>query len=69
MRLSRERQNEDCIIINDDTILFMDDSMTYESIHVHSRIPDTKIGYTQEKIDAVKSYAEKEKMQLNFEKV
>ena len=34
----------------------MDDSPTYEIIDVHSHIPDTKIGYTQEKIDAVKSH-------------
>ena len=33
-----------------------------------THIPDTKIGYTQEKIDAVRSYAEKEKMQLNLKK-
>ena len=46
----------------------MDDSTTYEIIDVHSHIPDTKIGFTQEKIDAVKSYAENEKMQLNLEK-
>ena len=46
----------------------MDDSTTYEIIDVHSHIPDTKIGYTQEKIDAVKSYAEKEKIQLNLKK-
>ena len=46
----------------------MDDSTTYEIIDVHSHIPDAKIGYTQEKIDAVKSYAENEKMQLNLKK-
>ena len=67
-RLPCEGQNDDCIIIDDDTIRFINDSMTYEIIDVHSHISDTKIGYTQEKIDAVKSYAEKEKMQLNLKK-
>ena len=36
LRLPCERQNDDCIIIDDDTILFMDDSTTYEIINVHS---------------------------------
>ena len=66
LRLPCEKQNDDFIIIDDDTILFMDDSTTYEIIDVHSHISDTKIGYTQERIDAVKSYAENEKMQLNL---
>ena len=39
----------------------MDDSTAYEIMDVHSHIPDTMLGYTQEKIDAVKSYAENEK--------
>ena len=68
LRLPCEKQNDDFIIIDDDTILFMDDSTTYEIIDVHSHISDTKIGYTQEKIDAFKSYAENEKMQLNLKK-
>ena len=68
LQLPRERQNDDYVIIDDDTILFMDDSTTYEVIDVHSHIPGTKIGYTQEKFDAVKSYAENEKMQLNLKK-
>ena len=68
LRLPCEKQNGDFILIDDDTILFMEDSTTYEIIDVHSHIPDTKIGYTQEKIDAVKSYAENEKMQLNLKK-
>ena len=42
-------------------------SLTKE-IDVHSHISDTKIGYTQEKIDAVKSYAENGKMQFNLKK-
>lgn len=44
------------------------DSTTYEVIDVHSHIPDTKIGYTQEKIDAFKSYAENEKIQIKLKK-
>ena len=68
LQLPRERQNDDYVIIDDDTVLFMDDSTAYEVTDVHSHIPGTKIGYTQEKFDAVKSYAENEKMQLNLKK-
>ena len=68
LRLPCEKQNDEFFIIDDDRILFMDDSTTCEIIDVHSHISDTKIGYTQEKIDAVKSYAENEKMQLNLKK-
>ena len=61
LQLPCERQNYDYVIIDDDTILFMDDSTTYEVIDVYSHIPGTKISYTQKIIDAVKSYAENEK--------
>ena len=68
LRLPCEKQNDEFIIIDDHTILFMDDSTTYEIIVVHSHISDTKIGYTQGKIDAVKSYAENEKNAIKFKK-
>ena len=46
----------------------MDDSTLYKVIDAHSHIPGTKIGCTQEKIDAVKLCAENEEMQSNLKK-
>ena len=47
----------------------MDDSSTYELIDVHLHTRGTKIDYTQEKIDAVKSYMLRTKNATKFEKV
>lgn len=64
LRLRYERQNDDRVIVDDDTFLLIDDSTTQEVIDVHSHIPDctdTDIGCTQEKVNAIKSYAENKK--------
>ena len=45
LRLSCERENEDYVVIDDDSILFMDDSTTFEVRDVHTHISDANIGY------------------------
>ncbi len=47
-----EWENEDYVVIDDDSILFMNDGTMFEVIHVHTHISGTNIGYTQETIDA-----------------
>ena len=54
-----EWENDDYVVIDDNSILFMDDGTMFEVIDFHTHISGTIIGYTQEKIDAVKVYSDR----------
>ena len=51
-----------------DTILFMDETTSWEALDVHYNISGTEIGNMLKKIESVKTFAENEKMELNAKK-
>ena len=59
--------NEDVVVVVGDTILFMDDTTSWEALDVHN-ISGTEIGNMLKKIESVKTFAENEKMELNAKK-
>ena len=63
-RVAAQEVNDD--VVDEDTILFMDDTTSSEALDVHNHISGTKIGNITKKIDLVKDFAENEKMELNL---
>ncbi len=61
------REN-DHVVVDEDTILFMDDTMVWEALDVCKHISGTEIGNIPKKIDLVRSFAENDKMELNLRK-
>ena len=59
--------NED-VVVDGDTILFMDDTTSWEALDVHYHISGTEIGNMLKKIELVKTFVENEKMELNAKK-
>ena len=60
--------SEACAIIEDDTIMFMDDSTLYEVLDVSNHISGMPIGGLLGKINRVVKFTEDEKMTLNLKK-
>jgi hypothetical protein len=60
--------SEACAIIEDDTMMFMDDSTLYEVLDVSSHISGMPIGGLLRKINRVVKFTEDEKMTLNLKK-
>ena len=58
----------DDFVVDEDTILFMEDTTNWEALDVHNHISGTEIGNISKKIDLVKNIAENEKMELNPKK-
>ena len=52
----------DDVVVDEDTILFMHDTTSWEALDVHNH------GNISKKIDLVKDFAESEKMELNPQK-
>ncbi len=61
------REN-DHVVVDEDTILFMDDTTVWEALAVRNHISGTEIGNIPKKIDLVRSFAENDKMELNLRK-
>ena len=59
--------NEDVVLVGD-TIVFIDDTTSWEALDVHYHISGTEIGNMLKKIESVKTFAENEKMELNAKK-
>ena len=59
--------NEDVVVVGD-TIVFIDDTTSWEALDVHYHISGTEIGNMLKKIESVKTFAENEKMELNAKK-
>ena len=59
--------NEGVVVVGD-TILFIDDTTSWEALNVHYHISGTEIGNVLKKIESVKTFAENEKMELNAKK-
>ena len=59
--------NED-VVVDGDTILFMDDTTSWEALDVQYYISGTEIGNMLKKIELVKTFVENEKMELNAKK-
>ena len=59
--------NEDVVVVGD-TIVFIDDTTSWEALDVHYHISGTEIGNMLKKIESVKTFAEHEKMELNAKK-
>ena len=60
--------NED-VVVDGDTILFMDDTTSWEALDVHYHVSGMEIGNIPKKIESVKTFAENEKMVLDAKKV
>jgi hypothetical protein len=60
--------SEACVVIDDDTIMFMDDTTLYESLDVSTHVSGVPIGSLSEKVNSVVEFPENERMALNFEK-
>ena len=58
----------DDVVVDKDTILFMDDTTSWKALDVHNHISGIKIGNIPKKIDLVKDFAENKKMELNPQK-
>ena len=58
----------DDVVVDEDRILFKDDTTSWEALDVHDHICGTEIGNTTKKIDLVKDFAENEKIYLNLKK-
>ncbi|XP_028418283.1 uncharacterized protein LOC114543542 [Dendronephthya gigantea] len=56
------------VVVDEDTILFMDDTTISEALDVHNHISGTEIGNIPQKINSVKNFAEIERMELNPKK-
>ncbi len=60
--------SEAWVVIDDDTIMFMDDTTLYESLDVSAHISGMPIGGLSEKINSVVKFTEDERMALNLGK-
>ncbi len=60
--------SEAWVVIDDDTIMFMDDITLYESLEVSTHISGMPIGGLSEKFNLVVIFTEDERMALNLEK-
>ena len=58
----------DDVVVDEDTILFMEDTTNWEALDVRNHISGTEIRNISKKIDLVKNIAENEKMELNPKK-
>ena len=58
----------DDVVVDEDRILFKDDTTSWKTLDVHDHICGTEIGNTTKKIDLVKDFAENEKIHLNLKK-
>ena len=62
-----EGMNDD-VVVDEDMILFMVDTTSWEALDVHNHISGTEIGDIIKKIDLVKDFAKNEKTELNPKK-
>ncbi len=60
--------SEAWVVIDDDTIMIMDDTTLYESLDVSADISSMPIGGLLEKINSVLKFTEDERMALNLGK-
>ena len=69
MNLFLASSNEGHVVIEDETIMFMDDSTMFEVFDVTGHISGTEIGGLPSKVNKVKEFADEEKMELNLKKM
>ena len=62
------QRGNDEVVVDEDTILFMDDTTTCEALDVYDHISGTEIGNISKKINLVQNFAETERMELNPKK-
>ena len=60
--------NEGHVVIEGETIMFVDDTTMFEVLDVKGHISGTEIGGLPSEVDKVKKFAGEEKMQLNLNK-
>ena len=68
MNLFLASSNEGHVVIEDETIMFMDDTTMFEVLDVTGHISGTEIGGLPSKVNKVKEFADEEKMELNLKK-
>ena len=68
MNLFLASSNEGHVVIEDETIMFMDDTTMFEVLDVTGHISGTEIGSLPSKVNKVKEFADEEKMELNLKK-
>ena len=68
MNLFLASSNEGHVVIEDETIMFMDDTTMFEVLDVTGHISGTEIGGLPSKVNKVKEFADEEKMEMNLKK-
>jgi hypothetical protein len=64
--VAQKRKND--VVMNEDTIIFMDNTTMCEALDVYDDISGTEIGNISQKINLVQNFAETERMELNSKK-
>ena len=63
-----DQVGNDDVVVDEDTILSMDDTTSWEALDVHDNISSIEIRNISQNINVVENFVEAEKMELNRKK-